>query len=1077
MVLLALVTFGAVFYTIQKQTMQKAAENQLASIARLKIDQISAWRNERLEKGLEVATRPFLSMHLIRFLAEPQAQDRQMLLAEFSALKAHDGYMNIMLVDQKGLIKLSLPGPLEISDPYAKAIGDAFHNLKPAISALHADNQNPDPHITVVVPLFPKGIEGEPIGALVLVTDAARFLFPLIQSWPVASRSAETLLVRRDGDDVLFLSPLRHKANTALELRIPLSQTDLPAAMAIKGYQGIAVGNDYRGVRVASFLQPIPDSPWFMVTKEDAAELYADWRLSALLMVALLLSTIALASMFVLVVRQHDQKKHFQSLYKSEAALRIATERYGVTLKAIGDAVISTDAQGKVELLNAAAEALTGWDEATARGRSLQEVFQIIDELTRRQVENPATRVLREGVVVGLANHTLLIDKNGVERPIADSGAPIRNEKGEITGVVLVFRDQSEERAYQKQIRESEKRYKALYNSIRDAILVTDINRTIVDCNPAFAELFEYSPENIIGKKSSIVYENEVETEAIGKVLSEGGNNDTHHFFLTNLKKKSGELFPAEAAVYLLRDDEGKAIGHIGLIRDVTRRKQTEAERTRLLRAIEQTTEMIVITDAQGTIQYVNPAFESVTGYTRQEAVGKNPRLLKSGAHDEHFYRNLWKTISGGNTWEGRIVNKRKDGKHYTEETIISPVGDGSGRIVNFVAAKRDISKQLILSAQLQQAQKLESIGRLAGGVAHDYNNMLSVIMGYAELAIGKIDESHPIHEDLAEILKAADRSMQITRQLLAFARRQTIAPKLLDLNETVEAALKMLRHLIGEDVDLKWLPKHGLWPVKMDLAQIEQILANLCVNARDAIEGVGRITIETENVSFDDEYCTMHEGFNAGDYVQLTVSDSGCGIEKEVLDHIFEPFFTTKREGQGTGLGLSTVYGIVKQNNGFINVYSEPDKGTTIKIYLARYLGPIDSAKKEKLVPMPTGRGETILLVEDERSILELARKIIHELGYHVLVARTPGEAIRLAEQRTGDIALLITDVVMPEMNGKDLYTRLSALRPNLKSLFMSGYTANVIAHHGVLDDGVHFIQKPFSRKDLAQKIRSALN
>ena len=936
-VLLALLTFGAVFYSTQKQTMQKAAENQLASIARLKIDQISAWRNERLEKGLEVASRPYLSMHLIEFLVEPQAQDRQMLLAEFSALKAHHGYVNVLLVDQKGIIKLSLSGPLELSDQYATAIGDAFHNHKPAISALHADIQNPEPHITVVAPLFSDSAKVQPIGALVLVTDAARFLFPLIQSWPVASKSAETLLVRRDGDDVLFLTPLRHKADTSLEFRIPLSQADLPASMAIKGYRGVAVGKDYRGVQVASFLQPVPDSPWYMITKEDAAELYAGWRLSALLMVALLLSTVALASMFVVVIRQRDKKKHFHSLYKSEAALRIATERYGVTLKAIGDAVISTDAQGKVELLNPAAEALTGWDEAAARGKPLQEVFQIIDELTHGQVESPATRVLREGVVVGLANHTLLIDKNGAERPIADSGAPIRNEKGEITGVVLVFRDQTEERAYQKQIRESEKRYKALYNSIRDAILVTDINRTIVDCNTAFAELFEYSPESIIGKNSSIVYENDMEIEAIERTLHESRVNGTNHFILASLKKKSGELFPGEAAVYFLRDDEGKVIGHIGLIRDVTRRKQAEAELTRLLRAIEQTTEMIVITDAQGTIQYVNPAFESVTGYTRQEAVGKNPRLLKSGEHDEHFYRNLWKTISGGNTWEGRIVNKRKDGKLYTEEATISPVGDGSGQIVNFVAAKRDISKQLILSAQLQQAQKLESIGRLAGGIAHDYNNMLGVIIGHAELALEASGPEQPVYHALKEILDAATRSASITRQLLGFARRQAIDPQVLDLNEVVESMLKMLRRLIGEELELAWYPQPGLGPVRLDPSQIDQILANLCLNARDAIEHVGTITIETGSASFDAAYCAEHPGFAPGDYVMLAVSDTGCGMDKKTVQNIFEPFFTTKQKGEGTGLGLATVYGIVRQNEGFINVYSEPGRGTSIRVYLPR--------------------------------------------------------------------------------------------------------------------------------------------
>ncbi len=422
------------------------------------------------------------------------------------------------------------------------------------------------------------------------------------------------------------------------------------------------------------------------------------------------------------------------------------------------------------------------------------------------------------------------------------------------------------------------------------------------------------------------------------------------------------------------------------------------------------------------------------------------------------------------------MVNKRKDGTLYTEETTISPVRDASGRIVNYVAVKRDITEHLRLAAQFQQAQKMEAVGLLAGGVAHDYNNMLSVILGYAELALAKVDPAQPLHADLEEIIKAAIRSADITRQLLAFARKQTIIPVVLDLNETVESMLKMLRRLIGEDIDLAWLPEAGLCPVKMDPVQIDQILANLCVNARDAIADVGKITIETGNAVFDETYCADHFGFVAGEYVLLAVSDDGCGMDKETLDQIFEPFFTSKGVGQGTGLGLSTVYGIVKQNNGFINVYSEPGKGTTFRIYLPRYAGQAVDTPREKAAEIPLSRGETVLVVEDEPALLKMGKMMLEKLGYRVLAAGTPGEAIRLAEEHAGEIQLLITDVVMPEMNGRDLAERMQSLYPGMKILFMSGYTADVIAHRGVLDEGVNFIQKPFSMKDLAVKVREAL-
>ena len=356
------------------------------------------------------------------------------------------------------------------------------------------------------------------------------------------------------------------------------------------------------------------------------------------------------------------------------------------------------------------------------------------------------------------------------------------------------------------------------------------------------------------------------------------------------------------------------------------------------------------------------------------------------------------------------------------------------------------------------------------------FNNMLSVIIGHAGLAMEDVDPSQPIYERLEEIKKAGERSAELTRQLLAFARKQTVSPKVLDLNQTVGSMSNMLQRLIGEDIDLLWLPGENVWPVKVDPSQIDQILANLCVNARDAIADVGKVTIETGNVAFDEAYCGEHPGFNPGEYVLLAVSDDGCGMDAETLENIFEPFFTTKGPGKGTGLGLAMVYGVVKQNDGFVNVYSEPDQGTTFKTYLPRYRAKTDLLPKDvKSVPTELGH-ETILLVEDEIAILRLTTQMLERLGYKVVAAKTPGEAIHLAQEHTGKIQLLVTDVVMPEMNGRDLAKNILSIYPNLKRLFMSGYTANVIAHHGVLDEGVNFIQKPFSREQLGAKVREIL-
>jgi nitrogen-specific signal transduction histidine kinase len=381
------------------------------------------------------------------------------------------------------------------------------------------------------------------------------------------------------------------------------------------------------------------------------------------------------------------------------------------------------------------------------------------------------------------------------------------------------------------------------------------------------------------------------------------------------------------------------------------------------------------------------------------------------------------------------------------------------------------------LKEQLNQAQKMEAIGQLAGGVAHDFNNKLNIILGYTQMAMLKIEPSDPINDNLQEIMNAARRSSDLVYQLLTFARKQIILPKILDLNGTIEGMLNMLRRLIGEHINLVWMPAANLWPVKMDPTQIDQLLANLAVNARDSISGVGKITIETGNAEFDDEYCAQYAGFVAGRYVMLAVSDNGSGMDKDTLDKIFEPFFTTKEVGKGTGMGLATVYGIVKQNNGFINVYSEPGQGTTFNIYLPRHAAKTEPPPKQVPVQAPMRGHETILLVEDEPAILKMTTIMLERQGYTVVPAGSPGEAIRLAGEQRGRIDLLMTDVVMPEMNGRDLVKTLLPLCPSLKRLFMSGYTADVITHHGVLDEGEHFIQKPFSMKDLGEKLRGVLN
>ena len=535
-------------------------------------------------------------------------------------------------------------------------------------------------------------------------------------------------------------------------------------------------------------------------------------------------------------------------------------------------------------------------------------------------------------------------------------------------------------------------------------------------------------------------------------------------------------------------DDRGNPVLIRGSIQDVTEPKLAEVairENEERFRALVECAPEGIFIHREGLFRYLNPAMISLLGAsTPEEFLGTS--VLDRIAPEYH------EAVSARIRFEAEtgLPNPLKEEEYLRLDGSRVPVETAGGIGVQFSGEKgyivfvRDITARRAVEAerealqtQLQQIQKLESIGQLAGGVAHDYNNMLSVILGFADLALGKVHPDDSVHGNLLKIKAAAERSASITRQLLAFARRQTIAPKVLDLNKMVDGMLTMLRRLIGENIDLIWLPQEDLGAVKMDPSQLDQIVANLCINARDAISGAGTVTIETRNVFFDDVYCASHAECLPGEFVMLVVSDDGCGMDRETAKRIFEPFFTTKGLGRGTGLGLATVYGIVKQNNGFINVYSEPGKGSTFKIYLSRDAGE----KKEDLhlaaVPTPMGRGEWILAVEDEPGTLELIQDMLVSLGYVPLTTGNPAEALRIAEENSDKIALLITDVIMPEMNGRQLAERMQVCCPGLKSLFISGYTANVIVHRGILEEGLNFLQKPFSREGLALKIREALS
>jgi PAS domain S-box-containing protein len=846
--------------------------------------------------------------------------------------------------------------------------------------------------------------------------------------------------------------------------------------------------------------------------------------------------------------------------------------------------------------------------QAPAYDEYLKAINELINyvETNAKETARTTTRFIFKIRIIGdvLAGVAILI-AIGTGFAVAGVGRRLK-EDNNILQAEIKERKQAEEKLSWKTAF-----LEAQVNSTIDGILVVDEQGKKILQNQRAADLLKM-PQHIADDKDNeqqhrwVAGRTKNPEQFVEKVAylyshpNESGRDETEF--------KDGTILDRYSAPVVGKD--GKYYGRIWTFRDITEHKRTEEQLRVQATALDAAANAIVITDHNGTIQSVNPAFTALTGYTAQEAVGQNPRILKGGNHDEAFYRNLWQTISSGQVWRGEVTNRRKDGSLYPEEMTITPLRNADGTIARYIAIKQDITarkeleaqmerlrtehalilnsigegvhwidvdgrikfenpaaakmlgyevSELIgkpahstmhhtradgaaylqsecpiyatlkdgavrrvtdevfwrkdgssfaveyictpiydkngrsggsvviftdstarkrLEAQLFQSQKLETVGKLAGGVAHEFNSILTAIIGQSELILADLPSGHPLFQNAAGIRRAAERAATLTRQLLAYGRRAFLRPESLDLNQVMAGTEGMVRQLMGGDVDMRIVPAEDLRAVKADAGQIEQVIMNLAMNARDAMPNGGKLTLETANVSFDQERVGRDPELKPGDYVMLAITDTGTGMSAEVKARAFEPFFTTKGVGQGTGLGLSTCYGIIKQSGGHISVYSEPGRGTTFKIYLPQVeLQTKIPIQRLDSPDLPRGT-ETILLVEDDPALREMAATLLRRLGYTVLAAANGIEALSLKPQRdSGPIDLLFTDVVMPHMSGKELSERVRALYPHTRTLFTSGYTENAIVHQGVLNPGVALLQKPFTPSALALKLREVLD
>jgi PAS domain S-box-containing protein len=955
-VCLALCAF--LLYRQQERTILGEHGENLQSVAQLKTGQLLAWRQERLA-DVRMHASGLVRSHSLQWLNSPSPEILEEIRQRLSFFQENEGYSNMFVVDRTGNILLTLKPRVTALEPLEYGlISQVVATGKPALSDFFFCDNCKEIHLEVAAPIV-KGEQTDLI--LVLVSDPHQDLYPMLQSWPTSDSSAETMLVRKEGEHVVFLSPLRHLSQPPLSLRLPATNTENPAVQAVSGITGIVRGQDYRNEEVLAFLSPIPDTGWYMVAKMDTGPLLTETRFRAGAVLMLIILATAVAAALVQLASLSRRKALSEALLQEEQKHQQTRGENRAILYSIGEGIIATDLAGAVKRMNREAEALTGWQEADALGLPLTTIYKVVDEETGQPVVSSIERVLLDGYTIGMSNHIMLIAKDGSRRPVADSFAPIRSEVDQVTGAVLVFRDQTKRRAIEKARAESARRYADLVESISDFIWETGPDNMYSFASTRSFDLLGYVPEEIVGKSwfdfLSAADEPPERIVRFTKVLAQ---RLPYTQFSRTFLRKDGRPVVLECSATPVFDENGQFLGYRGVSRDITERRNAEEEQKRL-------------------------------------------------------------------------------------------------------------------GAQLLQSQKMEMVGRLAGGVAHDFNNMLTIISSYVEMTLNELNEDHRWYKRFREIQHATLHSADLTRQLLAFARKQVVAPKQLNINNEITSTLKMLQRLIGENIDLIWKPCPGQEYVFMDSGQLGQVFANLAVNARDAIAGTGNLVIATSITQVEDQDRTKLD-LAPGRYVLTTFCDDGCGMDRETLAKIFEPFFTTKEEGQGTGLGLATVYGIMKQNNGAVRVASASDSGTTFYLYL-----PSTEAEEldTSLTPstlVDTG-SETILLVEDETAILEVGVHILEKRGYQVLTAATPSQALERAESYPHPIDLLITDVIMPELNGQQLSEAIRQLRPDIKVLFISGYTADIISHHGVLLPGINFLEKPFSGRQLGRKVREVLD
>jgi PAS domain S-box-containing protein len=922
-------------------------------------------------------------------------------------------------------------------------------------------------------------IDSLPADAIVIIhsfsTDRSGRTLPLSESTRIMTSSSRVpaygVQESRLGYGIVggYLLDGKEHGRQAADIALRVAAGEDPAAIPVDTKSNAKPMFDYRQLREFGIsLEKLPANSIVVNRPESIFDRYRNLVIGTIVLLAILIFlVILLTNSIVRHRRAKEELARRTGELEKEVAVRKQAEEQLINSEQSLRAILYTSPIGIGRVRDRAYE----WaNEAMCR----------ISGYTLDELCNRSTRFLYENDEEFDRVGRVLYDQGWVETKLVRKDGRIRDILLQVSQTsshshIFTVSDITELRQAEKALVESEQRFHMLFESAGDAIMILKDN-VFTDCNERALAMLGCTREQFLGQSPlafSPLFQpdgtdsRERMMEKMSACLTEGPQ-----FFEWQSVRRDGTPFDLEISVNCL-EVRGETFLQ-AIARDVTDRKRTEEELRRLSFAIEQAVEDIMITDPEGNIEYVNPAFEKITGYSRQEAIGQNPRFLKSGVHDATFCESLWKTITGGMAWTGRFTNKRKDGAFIQEDATISPLTNSSGRITGYISLKKDVTEEVKLESQLRQAQKVEIIGQMAGGVAHDFNNILSAIMGHGSLLQMKMGEGDQIlRPHVEQILLASEKAANLTQSLLAFSRKQIINPKPVSVNDTIINMRKLLSRLITEDIELTTDLTDEKLVIMADVSQIDQILMNLVTNARDAMERGGAIAIKTVRADIDLDFVRDHGYGEPGPYALITVSDTGAGMDEATIEKIFEPFFTTKDVGKGTGLGLAIVYGIVKQHNGYINVSSEPGRGATFHIYIPLIDGDVDDRSTE-VQGAPTGT-ETILVAEDSTELREIMRTVLERQGYTVITAVNGLDAVE--KFLAHNVDMVIIDVVMPKMNGMEVYREMKKVNAHTRILFTSGYTEDIVHAKGIGDENVHFMAKPLSPGKFLAKVRGVLD